>query len=166
VRLSAQARYAAPAGQVAAILADPGFVRQWMGDLARPATPQIAVTGAPPGPFTVSIRAQLPASELPTQARHLVPGALDVRQVAQWEAVSDDGTRQGSVALDIVGVPLKLSGHAVLAPLEDSECELRYAIDLTSSIPLLGTRIEQAAAQVVRQGLDAERQAMRARLAA
>jgi hypothetical protein len=159
VRLSARARYAAPVARVAQILAESGFVRAW-AEREAAVEARVSVTGAPPGPFTVSVRAELPVTDLPAQVRPLMPGGLDVRMVHMWEAAGADGERRGTVAIDIMGAPLRLGGAVALAPVGPRECEQRYTLELAASIPLFGARIEQAAVPVVRQALEAERKAM------
>jgi len=157
------ARYPAPAGRVAEILADQSFIDAWLAGeptFARSAS----VAGTPPGAFTVSIRRRIPVGDLPPQLRQLMPRGLDVRQVNAWEAVGSDGVRRGTSAVDILGAPVKLTGTMALVPKGDEECEQRYAIDLQATVPMMGAKIEQAAAHVIQRALDTEKAAMLARL--
>jgi uncharacterized protein YndB with AHSA1/START domain len=159
MKLSALARYPAPASRVAVALADSRFLEAWLAaDQATGATATVA--GSPPGPFTVSIRRTVPVHDLPAQFRHLLPRGLEVRQVNVWDLADTTGRRQGTVAVDIVGAPLKLAGTVTLIPRGDQECEQRYTIDLGSTIPIVGARIEQAAAEVIQHSLDVERTTM------
>jgi hypothetical protein len=140
-------------------LADPAFVEYWLGSGTRP-IPQVRVSGEAAGAFTVAVRSQVALAELPANLRNLLPGDLDIRQVIAWEKPDSQGNRQGTVAVDIFGAPVKLEGIVGLTKREAGQCEQRYVVELQATVPLFGGRIEQAAAGLVRHLLDDERNAM------
>ncbi|MDR1151032.1 MAG: DUF2505 domain-containing protein [Bifidobacteriaceae bacterium] len=165
MELRASERFAADAGDVAAILADPAFHRAAMARVGGGAvTGDVTVTGSTPGAFLVSIRWTMAADSLPEQVRAYVPGGLSVRHVNAWGTGAPDGTRHGTVTMDIVGAPIHLHGTVTLTPRGPGVCELVYVTSLRATIPFASGTIEQATAPAVRQALRAERDELVARL--
>jgi hypothetical protein len=116
---------------------------------------QVDVVGDPAGAFTVTARRALPTDDIPPHVRPFVGQQLDVRQIEAWEAPSG-GERHGTVAVEITGAPVRLTGTMVLAPAGDGASTLTYDGELKASIPLFGAAVEQAAGQAIEAGLVAE----------
>ncbi len=123
---------------------------------------QVDVVGPAQGAFTVTTRRSLPTDHLPARARGIVGARLDVRHVEAWEAPADDGSRVGTVVVEIVGAPVRLTGTTRLAaagpgPADaTSRSRLTYQGELRATVPLFGSVVEDAAAQAVRTALGAE----------
>ena len=115
----------------------------------------VDVVGDPAGAFTVTARRGLPTDDIPAHVRPFVGQQLDVRQIEAWEAPSG-GERHGTVAVEITGAPVRLTGTMVLAPAGDGASTLTYDGELKASIPLFGAAVEQAAGQAIEAGLVAE----------
>ncbi|GIG29337.1 DUF2505 domain-containing protein [Cellulomonas marina] len=146
----------ADAHRAGRMLADPSYVAAKVA--ATGATEQhVDVTGSAAGSFTVTTRRSLPTDQIPAQMRSLVGNALDVRQAEAWEAAADDGTRTGTVALEIHGAPLRLTGTVRLEPTGPAASRLVYDGELKASVPLFAAAVEQAASGAVRQALSVER---------
>ncbi|MDR1293704.1 MAG: DUF2505 domain-containing protein [Bifidobacteriaceae bacterium] len=166
MELRASERFAAGAGDVAAILADPAFHRAAVARAGSGAVADdVTVTGSVPGAFQVAIRWTMAAGALPEQVRAYLPGGLSVRHVNAWGAGAADGTRHGTVTMDIVGAPVHLRGTLALTPRGPGASELVYVTSLRATIPFASGTIEQAAAPAVRQALRAERDELVARIA-
>lgn len=142
------------------MLADPDYVRAKVaatGDTDG----EVVVAGTPVDGFTVTTRRSLPTDQIPAQLRSLVGARIDVRQVEAWDEADEDG-RHGTVVVEVVGAPVRLSGRTSLRAVSPYACTLTYDGDLCASIPLFGAAVEKAAAGAVRDALAAE-QAVAAR---
>ena len=134
------------------LLADADFVRETVR-AAGATDEQVDVTGSPTGPFTVTSRRSVPADQIPAHLRGFVGSRIDVRQVEAWEAAADDGSRVGTVVVEIAGAPVRLTGRATLEPTGPRASRLTYDGELKAAIPLFGSAVEQATAGAIRGGL-------------
>ena len=136
------------------MLADPVYVRAKV--LASGAEVlHVDVAPAEDGALTVTTRRALPTDLIPANVRAFVGSTLEVRQVEAWEPAAADGSRTGTVAVEIAGAPVRLTGTVVLAAVEDGSA-ITYDGDLKANVPLFGSAVEQAAAKAVRGALEAE----------
>lgn len=143
MRVEDEIRYPAPPEVVVAMLADPAFVERKVA-ATHALSYDVDVVGTSQGGFTVTSRRTMPTDTLPDAARSFVGDTLDIRQVEAWEPASPDGSRAGSLVVEVVGAPLRLSGMLELSR-DGDESVQRITGDLTSSVPLLGGRLEKAA---------------------
>jgi carbon monoxide dehydrogenase subunit G len=144
VRVEEQIRYSATPDRVAAMLADPEFAKRKCaatGALSYDAD----VVGDASGAFTVTTRRTLPTLDVPDFARKFTGETVDVRQVEAWEAAAADGSRAGSVVVELIGTPVRMTGTLRLERDGEGTRELIDG-DLKAGIPLLGGKLEQAAA--------------------
>lgn len=148
----------------ARLLADPEFVRETVR-AAGATDEQVDVTGSPDAAFTVTSRRALPADQIPAHLRGFVGNRIDVRQVDAWEAPSDDGTRVGTVVVEIAGAPVRLTGRTTLASSGPGTTTATYDGDLKAAIPLFGSAVEQAAAGAIRSAVTMTTDVARRRLA-
>ena len=152
-----QLRYDAAAPTVAAMLADAGYARARV-EASGAAVEQADVTGTVDAAFTVATRRSVPTEQIPAQARALVGSRLEVRQVEAWEAPEADGTREGTVVVEISGTPVRLTGTVTLDG-GPAGSVLTYDGELKATIPLFGGAVEQAAVGALRSALEAEQAA-------
>lgn len=146
-----------------AMLADPVYVR---AKVRASGADDIHVDVAPGegGAFTVTTRRSLPTDQIPPNVRSFVGSRLEVRQVEAWEPEAADGSRSGTVAVEIAGAPVRLTGTVQLAAdgaagADGSDgvgSRITYDGDLKAHVPLFGSAVEQAAAKAVRAALEAE----------
>jgi len=164
VQLSATLRYDADLAQVAIMLADSEFVAAKVrasGALAQ----SVAVVGSSDRAFTVTTRRQMPTTGIPAQFRALIGSTLEVRQVEAWEAPSGD-ERRGTVVVEIVGAPVRLTGNLRLVADADGRRTTGHVDgELRASVPLFGSSVEQATATAVRAAVAAEERTAAAWLA-
>ena len=168
MHLRATLQYDADVSSVASMLADADFVEAKLrasGALAQHAS----IVGDAERGFTVTARRQMPTDAIPAQFRSLVGSTLEVRHVEAWDPASDEGERRGTVVIEIVGAPVRLTGRLRLtpAPPDPAAGGARITLDgdLHASVPHFGSAIENAAAGAVRAALEAEEAAGRAWLA-
>lgn len=163
MQVTIQLNYPASVEAVSELLADSDFVTakaQLLG--ARPEN--VAVTGHADAEFSVALRRSIPSDDIPSQARAFIGNRLEIRQAEAWGAMSDDGTRLGTVAVEIVGAPVRLTGTIRLDPV-DGGCVQTYSGEVKAAIPLFGSAIESAASDAIRRVLEAERELARQWLA-
>ncbi|GAB2676061.1 DUF2505 domain-containing protein [Thalassiella azotivora] len=147
MRIQEQVRYPATPDAVAAALADPRFSDR-VTELMGASEGSVDVDGDPAGPFTVTTVRRLPTDDFPDVARSFVGATVQVRQVDAWAAPAPDGSRAGTISVEIVGAPLRLTGTLHLAPDGDSTVQSVDG-DLKASVPLLGGKLERAAEPAV-----------------
>jgi len=136
------------------MLADPGYVRAKVRASGAEVL-HVDVAPAEGGAFTVTTRRALPTDQIPPNVRAFVGSRLEVRQVEAWEPAEPDGTRTGTVAVEIAGAPVRLTGTVALAA-ADGGSGVTYDGELKANVPLFGSAVEQAAAGAVRSALEAE----------
>lgn len=101
---------------------------------------------------------------VPDAVRRFVGDTVELDEVQQWGSAGSDGSRTGTIAVSISGAPVRLTATTELHPVETGT---RYTVTGTikSSVPLLGRKIEDAAAPAVTAALDKEAQVGREWLA-
>lgn len=87
----------------------------------------------------------------PDAAAKFTGPELTVVETIRWAAAEGDGSRNGTVDLTVEGQPVTMKGTVRLAP-GDSGSTLTLAATLKVAIPLLGKKLEQAAAPAVLAG--------------
>lgn len=142
-----------PAAAYATLLRDATFVR------FRTAVPgarveDVVVTSSGDESFTVTVRRSVSAEQIPPQVRSFVGSELEIRQVEAWDGARG-GSWHGTVALEITGTPVRLTGTVMLAPSGDGAV-VTYDGEVRAAIPLFGPAVERSAADAVRATLAAE----------
>lgn len=157
MQLRARLRYDADIVRVATMLADAEFTAAKVratGALSQ----DVAVVGEHDHAFTVTTRRQVPTAGIPVQFRSLVGSTLEIRQVEAWEAPT--GTeRRGTVVVEIVGAPVRMTGTLRLVPDADGTTAGHIEGDLHASVPLFGAALEQAMARAIQDVVQAEERA-------
>jgi hypothetical protein len=89
----------------------------------------------------------------PAAIKRLVPSVNEVSHTEDWAADGDGYS--ADIAIDIKGVPVRISGTKSLQP-EKGGCSVEWTFDVTSGIPLLGGIIASFAGTEVEQKLEKE----------
>lgn len=155
MQVTAQIPYPAAPAAVFAMLTDEKFLRQVCeatGAVKYEVEVQTNSLGA-----GVTTRRELPTDQIPDFIQRFVGQTLTVLRVDRWEAAAADGSRQGTITVEIVGAPVRMTGTLSLSPdgtgtVEDVDG------DLKASVPLIGGKIEKAAEPAVRSALRKEEQ--------
>lgn len=154
MRFDATIDYPVDVHTVAAMLADEDFIRRKLE--ASGALDSSHEVIHDDGAFTITTRRGLPTDQVPAAFRSLVGQRLDVRLVEAWAAPHQDGSRTGTLSLDIVGAPVRVTGVMNLRPQGQGTVQ-SFSGDITASVPLFGRPIEKAAADAVDKVLAVER---------
>jgi hypothetical protein len=160
VHLSVDLHYPASLEDVTRMLASEAFVR-WRAQ--RTGGPQSLVdladvTGSLDEGFSVVVRRTLPTDQIPGHLRAFVGSALEIRQAEVWEPAAE-GSRRGTVSLEITGAPVRMTGTVSLVALPDGGTRQSYEGELKATVPLFAAAVEEAAAGAVRATLASEEQA-------
>ena len=147
--------YAAAPEQVFAMLADPAF-QAAKCEATHPISHTASVT--PKGDQTeIVTRRVLPTDDFPDFAKSMIGAKIAVTETVIWSRASVDGSRTGTISLSIGDAPISMNGTMKLAP---SAVGTRIEIDgdLKAKIPLIGGKIEKAAAPSIIKAIDKEQQ--------
>ena len=147
--------FAAPLERVMAMFADPDFVRA-RSEGAGARNVEVVVDGEPGANFTVAVRRTMPTASVPQEFRGLVGDSLAVRYSEAWEEPDDD-MRDGTFAVEIVGVPARASGTLALVG-RDAHTALSVEGVVKTTMPLLAGLIEKAIADALNSVLTSELQ--------
>ena len=137
------------------LLADPAYVHAKVR-ASGAVEQQVDVTGAADDAFTVTSRRALPTAQIPAHLRSFVGDRIDVRQVDAWEAPAADGSRSGTVVVEIAGAPVRLTGRTSLVAVGPDASRVVYDGEVRAAVPLFGAAVEEAAAVAVRAALGEE----------
>jgi len=146
MKITERIDYAAAPDAVFAMLTDPAFQEAKCLE-AGSARHESAVRPAGDGARVVTKR-DLPAQDLPDFVRSIVGGTLSVTESYDWSGASSDGGRDGSLVVEVAGAPVTLRAKVRLVP-GGSTTAMTIDGELKASIPLLGGKVERAAAPAV-----------------
>ncbi|WP_138443662.1 DUF2505 domain-containing protein [Sinomonas susongensis] len=143
-----------PVQQVVAVFADEAFQRH-VSELVGGKLESFTVDGDTATAFTATIVRQVPTGRLPELARKFVGEHVNVTQVETWGAPEADGSRKADITVKVAGAPVEAAAaQRLVADGSSTRIELTGAV--TSSIPLLGGKIAQAAEPFVGKALNIE----------
>ena len=155
MKISATFDYAATPHDVFAMLIDDDFqARKCVATGALSHSVSISAQGE----RTVIVsKRDLPTDGFPDFVKSLVGATLAVTETQDWGPAGPDGARQGRLTVDIAGAPIDLAGTLSLAPAAQGSVETVDG-DLKARIPLIGSKIERAAAPAIESAMRAERE--------
>jgi hypothetical protein len=142
MKISAIIDYAATPDEVFAMFADEDFQNHKCAATgARRHTVSISVHNG--RTIIVSTR-DMPSDGFPSFVKSMVGQTLAVTETQDWGPLGADGVRHGRLTVEIAGAPVALDGMLSLS-VGGEGCVERIEGDLKARIPLLGSKIEQAA---------------------
>jgi len=153
MKISATIDYAAAPLDVFAMLADEEFQDR-----------KCAATGAHRHTASVSVKGDrtiilssrdMPTDDFPSFVKNMVGATLTVTETQDWGPPSTDGTRSGTLSVDIAGAPIDLTGTLLLAPGGHGSVETVEG-ELKARIPLVGRKVEEAAASAIQSAIRVE----------
>jgi hypothetical protein len=162
MKISATLDYAATPHEVFAMLADEAFqTRKCEATGALNHTVSIFAKGD----RTVIVSSRdLPTDGFPAFVKSLVGDTLAITETQDWGPPGTDGTRHGTLTVDIAGAPIDLDGTLSLAAASHGSVESVQG-DLKAKIPMFGGQIEKAAAPAIESAINIEREIGQAWLA-
>ena len=108
--------YPASPSTVVDMMADPEFQKRKAaasGALSHEVTVQ-------PGPApVVTVVRRMPVDHVPEMLRALVKRGITIRETVRWRREAPDGSREGTVTLEILGQPVTMRGTIRLTPAAD-----------------------------------------------
>jgi len=146
MRISETLTYAAPPETVFAMVTDEAFQERKCVE-AGAHQHEAAVSPAGQGARVVTKR-DLPADDLPDFAKSIVGSTLSVTETYEWGAAAANGSRAGTLTVEVAVAPVAMRSTVRLAP-SGSGTQITIDGDLKASIPLFGGRVEKAAAPAV-----------------
>jgi hypothetical protein len=163
VRLTTREELDGTVDEVHALLTDRAFQEAKCAATTDGGPTSVEVTGTAAGERVRTVRV-LPSDGLPDIARSFVGDRLTVVEVHDWSGPAADGSRQSSVDIHVQGAPLTLKGTLRLEPSGTGTVEVLDA-ELKANVPLIGGRLEKAAAAPIRTAIGIETRLLRERLA-
>ena len=162
MRIRATIEYAATPQEVFAMLADQDFQ-----------TAKAKATGALEHDVSVTTKGDrtvitskrtMPTDEFPDFVKGMVGDRLPVTETHEWGPAAGDGSRRGTITVAVGSLPVGLHGTLALGPGGEGTTQ---AVDgeLKARIPLIGGKVEKAAAPAIEAAIDIERTTGRAWLA-
>lgn len=111
----------------------------------------------------ISTERVLPTDGLPDIARSFVGETLTVVEVQAWGPAAGDGSRTGELNLHVKGAPMTLRGTIRLSPTGSGSVH-ELAGELKAGVPLIGGRLEKAAAEPLMHAARTETDLLRRRV--
>jgi hypothetical protein len=162
MRITETITYAAPPETVYAMVIDEAFQQRKCVE-AGAQRHESAVTAVGEGARVVTKR-DLPADDLPDFARSIVGSTLSITETYEWGAASADGSRSGTLTVEVAGAPVAMRSNVRLVP-SGGGTQISIDGDLKASIPLFGGKVEKAAAPAVLDAIRSEQRTGQAWLA-
>lgn len=81
--------------------------------------------------------------DVPDFVRRFVGETIDLEQTDVWEPAAADGSRDGTISIDMRDAPVRLRGTMRLKP-EGADTVSHLSGTIKASIPLVGGRVESA----------------------
>ncbi|MBB5788501.1 DUF2505 domain-containing protein [Jiangella mangrovi] len=138
--LNSELRFDADPATVFAMLTDEAYIAK-KTTAAKALRHEITVRRDGDGATIDLLRVMPP--DVPDFVRRFVGDTIDIRQKDVWKPANGDGSRDGTIALEMSGAPVKATGTMRLAANGGSTVLTIKAL-LKASVPLVGGRIEQA----------------------
>ncbi len=117
------------------------------------------VSGEPAGAFTVTTTLVMPTKGIPDVARPFVGSSVTITEEQSWQAPGADGSRAGSTRLVVEGTPASMTGTMRLEAVGADGARITVDGDMVAKVPLIGGRLERAAAPYVGKILRREEKA-------
>lgn len=94
----------------------------------------------------------------PSQITTFVGSTLTAKQTLSWQPAGPNGSREGTLQIVPQGMPAKADGHASVRP-DATGTEVIYTGTFTVSVPLVGKKLEKAAAPHITQAFNMQQDA-------
>ncbi|WP_392544919.1 DUF2505 domain-containing protein [Oryzobacter telluris] len=163
MRLQTREELAGTVDEVHALLTDQAFQEAKCAATTDDGTYTVDVSGSAPKQ-RVRTQRQLPSDGLPDIARSFVGEHLTIIEVIDWSGPAADGSREAVVDIHVKGAPLTIKGTLRLVPSGSGTAEVLDA-DLKANVPLIGGRLEKAAAEPITAAIGIEANLLREWLA-
>jgi hypothetical protein len=117
------------------------------------------------GRTVITVHRELPSHGLPDVAQSFVGSTITVIETQDWGPAAADGSRSGRLELRVHAAPMSMHGSLVLRA-DGHTTVWSVDADLKAAVPLLGGRLEKAAAPPIIAAIDIEMELAKERLGA
>jgi Protein of unknown function (DUF2505) len=117
------------------------------------------------GGAVITSRRAMPTDQVPDAFKSMIGPTLDISQVETWSAAAPDGSRTGSLDVQVAGAPVGMKATLSLSATAGGGSLQLVNGELKARIPLVGGRVERAAEPAVRAAIEAEQRIGQAWLA-
>ena len=155
MKISATFDYAATPDEVFAMIADREF--QNLKCVATGALGHSVSIGTEGDRTLIVSRREMPTDGFPDFVKSFVGSTLAVTETQDWGPRDAGGGRQGVLAVALAGAPVDLTGTLSLAAAGEG-CVESVDSDLRARMPLIGGKIEKAAAPAIESAMNVERE--------
>ncbi|WP_431844140.1 DUF2505 domain-containing protein [Calidifontibacter indicus] len=104
----------------------------------------------------ITVERVLPTDAFPENIRAMVGRTITVVETQTWGAAGADGARVADLVVDVRGTPASMKGTVTLSADGDAESTVAVNGDLRGGIPIIGGKIEKAAAPSFFHALEQE----------
>lgn len=164
MRVTAEIRYPASVATVFEMLTDQAFQDRKLGQTGA-LTWEVQVHKRDDGATIVSRRA-MPTDQVPDAFKGVIGPQINIVQTETWGPAAADGSRSGTLDLELGGAPVRMQAALTLSGADGTEGTLESVEgELKARVPLIGGKIERAVEPAVRAAIDAEQRIGRAWLA-
>ncbi len=115
----------------------------------------VEITDQAGGAVGVHTERELPTQGMPGPMASIVGSTLAITEQQNWSQPQADGSRTADLEITVKGVPVRLVGRITLSP-SDGGSALSVDADLSCSMPLVGKKVEAAAAPAIEESFDLE----------
>ena len=154
MRLQTREELAGTVDEVHALLTDQAFQEAKCAATTDDGTYSVDIGGGPSAE-RVRTERQLPSDTLPDVAKSFVGEHLTIIEVIDWAGPGADGSREAVVDIHVKGAPLTIKGTLRLLASGSGTTEVIDA-DLKANVPLIGGRLEKAAAGPISTAIEIE----------
>lgn len=147
--ISSRLDFGADPTTVSTMMTDKAWLEQLVAR-SEPLSSSVQVAGA-----NTVVQFQVAA---PAEVSRFVGSSLELRQSVEWSPAAADGSREGTLVVEVPGMPVRMDGHARLYP-GGRGTIVDYTGTLKVNIPLVGRKVEQQAAPYVKQAIDEQQAA-------
>lgn len=155
MRISATIEYSAGPAQVFAMLTEEEFQRRKCERTG--ALNQSVKVEERDGGAVVVTKRTMPTQQFPEFIRGLVGETIIVTETTHWGPAATDGSRTGTLTVDLGAAPVNVAADLVLRPEGDGSVETVDG-ELKARIPLIGGKIEKAAQPAVESAIRVEQE--------
>lgn len=155
MKISEKWTYPADIDRVWAMTTDQAFQEQKCADSGAVSSSS-SITAS--GDSTVIVNERdMPADDLPDVLKKLIGSTIHVTETQTWAPADGGGVRAAQLDVVLKGQPITMHGTVVARP-EGEATTVALEADLKAAIPLLGGKLEKAAAPAILDGIRREQQ--------
>lgn len=138
--LNTTLRFPADPGTVFEMLVDPDYVGR-KAQAANAIRHEVSVQRDGDSAKIWLLRVMPP--DVPDFVRRFVGDTIDLEQTDEWGPATADGSRDGTISIDMREAPVRLRGTMILAP-DGGGTLTEVSGTIKASIPLIGGKVESA----------------------